>query len=68
MYFKDLICYWPRTNIQRKVKKLEMPDKENWQRYKVRIFGYAGKFYCDTIVFIVLIYAAVLTLSYFWIL
>jgi ribosomal protein S30 len=44
MYFKDLICYWPRTNIQRKVKKLEMPDKENWQRYKVRIFGYAGKF------------------------
>ncbi|XP_028392624.1 uncharacterized protein LOC114517166 [Dendronephthya gigantea] len=36
----DLYCYWPRTNVSLRVKKLELPDKNSWKKYKIRIFSY----------------------------
>lgn len=47
--FKVMYSYWPRTNAAGKVKRGEMPDKESWKRYKIRVFSYAGNFsymYC----------------------
>ena len=38
-----MYCYWPRTNVPARVKKMELPDKKSWKSYKVRIFTYAGK-------------------------
>ena len=40
--FQELYCYWPRTNVASRIKKLELPDKESWKKYKVRIFSYTG--------------------------
>ena len=42
--FKELYCYWPRANAARKLKKMEMPDKQTWKTYKIRMLTYTGKF------------------------
>ncbi|XP_028415605.1 uncharacterized protein LOC114538964 isoform X2 [Dendronephthya gigantea] len=36
----ELYCYWPRNNASHKLRKLEIPDKETWIAYKVRVFSY----------------------------
>jgi hypothetical protein len=43
--FKELHSYWPRANAAKKFKRSEMPDKETWKAYKIRVLAYAGKFY-----------------------
>ena len=40
-----MYAYWPDCHssmIRHKVKKREIPDKENWKRYEVKIFSYTG--------------------------
>lgn len=39
-----LYCYWPRTSASKKVKNCEMPDKETWKKYKIRVFAYVHLF------------------------
>ncbi|KAK3868237.1 hypothetical protein Pcinc_003932 [Petrolisthes cinctipes] len=37
-----IYCYWPpRAGASAKVKKEEMPDKEKWKLYEIRIFSFA---------------------------
>ena len=38
-----LSCYWPRSNVQAKVKNLAIPDKQKWKKYDIRVFSYAGR-------------------------
>lgn len=39
---KGLFCYWPpRAGAAAKVKKEEIPDKEKWNSYEIRIFSSA---------------------------
>lgn len=41
--FQVTYCYWPpRAGASAKVKREEMPDKEKWKTYEIRIFSYAG--------------------------
>lgn len=35
-------CYWPTAGASAKVKKQQLPDKEKWATYEIRIFSYAG--------------------------
>ncbi|XP_063442107.1 uncharacterized protein LOC134722417 [Mytilus trossulus] len=40
---EGMYAYWPDCHssmIRHKVKKREIPDKENWKRYEVKIFSY----------------------------
>lgn len=39
-----LFCYWPRSNVQAKVKNLAIPDKQKWKKYDIRVFSYTGNF------------------------
>ncbi|XP_067276014.1 uncharacterized protein [Pseudorasbora parva] len=32
-------CYWPLIIATKKIKKLEVPNKENWTRHRVRVFA-----------------------------
>lgn len=35
-------CYWPpKTGASAKVRREEMPDKEKWKSYEIRIFSFA---------------------------
>ena len=40
---EGLYCYWPRSNVQSKAKKMETPDKQNWKKYPIRVFAYADR-------------------------
>jgi hypothetical protein len=40
-----MFCYWPRTNISFRARKAEIPDKEKWAKYPVRILHYTGEHY-----------------------
>lgn len=35
-------CYWPPLNATKKIQKLELPDKENWAKHRVRVFAKTG--------------------------
>lgn len=37
-------CYWPTVGASAKVKKQQLPDKEKWATYEIRIFSYAGTY------------------------
>lgn len=39
-----MFCYWPKYNISQKARKGEIPDKEQWKKYAVRIFSYTGTY------------------------
>ncbi|CAB4013322.1 Hypothetical predicted protein [Paramuricea clavata] len=39
----SLYCYYPRTNVAGRVRKLELPDKENWSSYRIRVLSYTDK-------------------------
>ncbi|VDI01909.1 Hypothetical predicted protein [Mytilus galloprovincialis] len=44
---KGMYAYWPDCHssmITHKVKKREIPDKENWKRYEVKIFSYTDTY------------------------
>ncbi|XP_062569804.1 uncharacterized protein LOC134231846 [Saccostrea cucullata] len=32
-------CYWPNSNAKRKIKKMSLPDKESWKKFKFRKIG-----------------------------
>lgn len=36
-------CYWPPNHPNQKAKKNQLPDKDNWSIYNVRVFGYSGE-------------------------
>ena len=38
---EGLFCYWPNTSYSIRVKRGELPDKDKWKTYRIRIFGYA---------------------------
>jgi hypothetical protein len=37
-----LYCYYPRTNIVNRVKQMELPDKQHWSSYKIRVLSFTG--------------------------
>ncbi|XP_077088425.1 uncharacterized protein LOC143740245 isoform X2 [Siphateles boraxobius] len=37
-------CYWPPINVTKKIKRLELPDKKNWTRHRVRVFAKTGDY------------------------
>ena len=39
-----MFCYWPRTNISFRARKAEIPDKEKWAKYPVRILHYTENY------------------------
>ncbi|XP_026106251.1 uncharacterized protein LOC113078146 [Carassius auratus] len=41
LFMKDEVqyCYWPPMNATKKVQKIELPDKENWAKHRVRVFA-----------------------------
>ncbi|CAG2229035.1 recQ [Mytilus edulis] len=39
---KVMFCYWPRKNSTQCAKKGQIPDKEFWRRYRIRIFSYTA--------------------------
>ncbi|CAB3977710.1 Hypothetical predicted protein [Paramuricea clavata] len=41
---RDLYCYWPSKNAKNKVIQDDLPDKEKWRRYKVRVFMYTSDY------------------------
>lgn len=41
--FQITYCYWPpRAGASAKVKREEIPDKETWNVYEIRIFSFAS--------------------------
>ena len=42
VYF--VFSFWPKFTASQKVKKRELPDKQKWRRYKIRVFAYTGKY------------------------
>jgi len=36
-------CFWPPNNATAKIKKEEIPDKDSWSKYEVKIFATTGK-------------------------
>ncbi|XP_071145723.1 uncharacterized protein [Mytilus edulis] len=41
---KVMFCYWPRKNSPQCAKKGQIPDKEFWRRYRIRIFSYTDDY------------------------
>ncbi|VDI63125.1 Hypothetical predicted protein [Mytilus galloprovincialis] len=41
---KVMFCYWPRKNSTQCAKKGQIPDKEFWRRYRIRIFSYTDDY------------------------
>ncbi|XP_014672742.1 PREDICTED: uncharacterized protein LOC106813189 [Priapulus caudatus] len=37
----EISCYWPPSNISRRVQRKELPDTEHWRKYRITIFCYA---------------------------
>ncbi|CAB3976771.1 transposase domain-containing [Paramuricea clavata] len=37
-------CYYPRSNIQTRVRRMELPDKKLWSSYRIRILSYTDKY------------------------
>jgi hypothetical protein len=37
-----MYSYWPQLNAKGKAKKAEIPDKELWKKYKIRVLSYTG--------------------------
>ncbi|XDV52421.1 hypothetical protein PO909_021150 [Leuciscus waleckii] len=37
-------CYWPPINVTKKIKRLQLPDKTNWTRHRVRVFAKTGDY------------------------
>jgi molybdopterin synthase catalytic subunit len=50
-----MFCYWPRTNISFRARKAEIPDKEKWAKYPVRILHYTGEHYRSENTFIFMV-------------
>ena len=40
---QTLYCYWPSINAARKARKLAIPDKINWGKFKIRVLSQTGK-------------------------
>ena len=40
--FQGDYVYWPKNGATSKVRRNEMPDKENWKQYPVRTFCSTG--------------------------
>ncbi|CAB3990739.1 Hypothetical predicted protein [Paramuricea clavata] len=39
-----MYSYWPQLNAKGKAKKTEIPDKELWKKYKIRVLSYTDNF------------------------
>ena len=42
MYFLFLLkqyCYWPNSNVKRKIQTMSLPDKDLWKKYRYRKIG-----------------------------
>ncbi len=43
--FQEMLCYWPNEKQALSAKRKEMPDKQHWQKYKIRILSYTGRYF-----------------------
>ena len=41
--FQEKWCYWPKTDIGKKLKDMDLPDKR-WKSYLVKVLKNTGKF------------------------
>lgn len=41
--YLQTVVYWPPKDHSKKIKTYEIPDKQNWRRWDVRILGDEGK-------------------------
>ncbi|CAB3990919.1 Hypothetical predicted protein, partial [Paramuricea clavata] len=39
-----MYSYWPQLNAKGKAKKAEIPDKELWKKYNIRVLSYTDNF------------------------
>ncbi|CAB3977231.1 Hypothetical predicted protein [Paramuricea clavata] len=39
-----MYSYWPQLNAKGEAKKAEIPDKELWKKYKIRVLSYTDNF------------------------